>query len=92
MCIYTIMHRPVVFVEKDIADSEVDRNALIKKVIAGDAEAAYELSRFYAMTDIPEACLYWMKMAKTMGKSNVFQEIIDACERSILNEHREPER
>lgn len=95
--LYIVINRPVVVpvdgnVDAGSSIENPDRESLIKKIIKGDSEAAMKLERFYGTRDLPEASLYWLKAAKSMGRSDISQELIDACERSILNEYREPSK
>lgn len=50
-----------------VAQEDFNRGDLIRRVESGDAEAAFELGRYYGTKGITEAQLYWFKLAKKLG-------------------------
>lgn len=86
--------------EKDAHDPESDgfnRGDLIRRVEAGDHEAAYLLGRHYDLQDIPEAALFWFKKATVLGTKGMSSEFLEKYETTIIGRdapksEEEPER
>ena len=69
----------------------IDRKRLIINVIGGDGSSAYALGDYYVRNDLPEAGVYWLKIASKLGNKNMDSGTIEAIERSVLDQYRNSE-